>query len=100
LSEAGRPVRRTGVVDRCGDPQGDDGREFDGVDACDARHRQLVGRLTGTHAVEPHDVTVRVIELRAVVIMRREHVRLKMPMCDRVRVITVRFVHVLWRKRR
>jgi len=45
-------------------------------------------------------VTVTVIELRGVVIMRSEHVRLKMPMCDRVRVITARFVHMLWRKRR
>lgn len=100
MSEARRPVRRSGVVDRCGDPRRHGGHELELGDAHEARHGQLVGRLTGAHAVQPQDVTVTAIELRAVVIMRSEPVRLKMPVCDRVRVITVRFVHMLGRKRR
>ncbi len=100
MRETRRPVRRSGVVDRYGDPWGDGGHELELGDAYEARHRQLVGRLTGAHAVQPHDVTVTVIELRAVVIMRSELVRLKMPVCDGVRVITVRFVHMLGRKGR
>lgn len=100
MREARRPVRRSGVVEPCGDPWGDGGRELELGDAYEGRHRQLVGRLTGAHAVQPHDATVTATELRAVVVMRSELVRLKMPVCDRVWVITVRFVHMLGRQRR
>jgi hypothetical protein len=50
--------------------------------------------------MQPDDLTVTVIELRSVVVVHSELVRLQVSVRDRMRVAGVRFVEMLWRNRR
>ena len=93
-------MRRNGIVDGRGDPCSDCRSQFTAVGTRRLRYRQLVRRLIRAHVIQPHDVTIAVIELRTAVIMRSELVRLEVSVRDAARVIGVRFVHMFGRKRR
>ena len=82
-------MRRRGVVDRCGDPSSDVRNHFEALRNHRLGYGQLVSRLTGAHVVQPDDLTVAVIELRATVIVRSGLMRLEMPVRDRVGVVGV-----------
>lgn len=82
-------MRRRGVVDRCGDPSSDVRSHFEALRNHRPGYGQLVNRLTCAHVVQPDDLTVAVIELRAAVVVRSGLMRLEMPVCDRVGVVGV-----------
>ena len=60
------------------------------------RHRQLIRGSVRAHVIEPDDVPITMIELRAVVIVRGEFVCVRVPMRNRVCAIAVSFVHMFW----
>lgn len=49
--------------------------------------------------MQPDDLTVTVIELRSVVVVHGDLVRLEVPVRDGMRMAGVRFVQMLWGKR-
>lgn len=93
-------MSRPGVVDRRRDPTGRGGLKVEPGDAPEGWGRQLVDRLAGTHAVQPYDVAVGVVDLRAVAMRRSELVRLNVPVRERARAVAIRFMQMLGRKRR
>lgn len=100
MREARRTVRRSRIVDWRGDPSLERRRQLEPVGRRDVGHRELIRRLKRADIIEPHNVTVTVIDLRAVLIERGDVVRRQVPVRDCVRVIGIRFVHMLRRKRR
>ena len=93
-----RPERRRGGIDRRRDPFGYRGSEFKSRKRR-VRYGQLVRRLGRAALIQPDGAIARVIELGAVVLMRRILVWLNMPVHNDERMIAVRFVHVPRRER-
>ena len=91
-------MRRSGIVDRRDDPLGESRNEFNAMGKGGVRRWQVVRRLAGADAIQPHDVTVDMVDLRAVMIVRGELVRLNVSVRDSVGVVDVRFVDMLGRK--
>lgn len=92
-----RAFRRRGPVDTHGDPS-DHGDQLKTIGTGLGEYRQLVRRLVRARVIQPHDVTITVIDLRTVWIVRSKVMGLKVSNSRDVRAIAVRLVHMLGHK--